>query len=691
MAERVIDTLITRLLFQGDTQALDRANRKLKDLDGRIQAVAKGARIAIGAAIGIGTAAFFTGSKTERELAKLQTQLGDTAEQVEAIRPQLRGLAQDTAQPLNEIVAAFFNLKSSVQGITDAQAFEVITAAAKGSTLELGKVDDLALVAGVAIRQFGEDTISGQEALDILHSTIKSGTIPDAGALASGFGRLLGPGREAGLTFNELAAAVAGYSQTGQPVPSVIDAIRQAITQLNAPSAEAQKILDGVFPGATNSARALRNMLGRDGLFDTLQFLRREIGDDSQALRRLVGDVNALGFIQDATGDKAHLYTDALEANRNALGSVNAGLEIFKTTGAYEAQKATNNLRLALESLYNSAVIPLLKAFGQLPSIIQTVAVGMTTLSAASMLMGGPSVLGGLRLAVNLLSVAWWRQTLPIMVLWAQLKLLTLQTWLARAGQIALRVVTLAGAVATGIATAATWAWNAALSANPIGIAILALVALGGAIYAAVRYWDDIKTAVISAWDWMVEKVRWAWPVLKWVLIALGGPIVALIIWWRELRDAVFWVWDQIVDKVMWAWDKIKGPIEKIGGFFGGGFGQVGGKVGGFLGFQEGGIVPGPAGQPRLAMVHGGEMVLPQTVVDMFRGFAAGPQALPAAPPGAATTTNIHGNREVRLDVGGITINAQGADSQEIADNVDAVLRDRMAALVIDLDGAVAR
>ena len=681
---RVIDELVTILGFRSNTQGLDRAKRKVKDLDSQVQTFARGAQFALGAAFGVGTAAFFTGSQTERELAKLQTQLGDTSEQVEAIRPQLRDLAQDTTQPLNEIVAAFFNLKSSVQGITDAQALEVITAAAKGATIELGKVDDLALVAGVAIRQFGEDTISGQEALDILHSTIKSGTIPDAGALASGFGRLLGPGREAGLTFNELAAAVAGYSQTGQPVPGVIDAIRQAITQLNAPSAEAQKILDGVFPGATNSARALREMLGRDGLFDTLQFLRREIGDDSQALRRLVGDVNALGFIQDATGDKADLYTDALEANRNALGSVNAGLEIYKTTGAYEAQKATSNLRLALESLYNSAVIPLLKAFGQLPSIIQTVVVGMTTLSAASMLMGGPSVLGGLRLAVNLLSVAWWRQTLPIMVLRAQLKLLTLQTWLARAGQIALRVVTLAGAVATGIATAATWAWSAAMHANPIGIVILGLVALGAAIYATVRWWDDIRAAAVSAWDWMVAKVQWAWPVLKWVLTALGGPIAALIIWWDELRAAVMWVWDQIVDKVMWAWDKIKVPIEKVGGFFGG----AAKKVGGFFGF--GGGDEQPAGQQFAGLAAGGG-VGGQAALAMFNGLAAGPGVLPVAPAGASTSTTMNSNRQVSLSIGDITINAQGADSQEIADNVDAILRDRMAALVIDLDGAVAR
>lgn len=43
---------------------------------------------------------------------------------------------------------------------------------------------------------------------------------------------------------------------------------------------------------------------------------------------------------------------------------------------------------------------------------------------------------------------------------------------------VASRVAMLAGAAAMGIATAAQWAWNAALSANPIGLIILAIVAL---------------------------------------------------------------------------------------------------------------------------------------------------------------------------------------------------------------------
>ena len=578
MATRRIDSLFVELLFRGDTKGLENVNRKLRDMDRRVQAVARGVQVAVTAAIGIGTAAFFTGSKTEREFAKLQTQLGDTKEQVEAIKPQLRALSQETGRAYDQLAAAFFNLKSSVQGISDEKALEVITASAKAATIELGRVDALALVAGVTIRQFGEDTISGQKALDILHATIKSGTIPDAGALASNFGRLLGPGKELNLTFEELAAAVAGYSQTGQPIPTVVDAIRQAVIQLNAPSTEAQKVLDRVFPGVTNSAQALEEMIGRDGLFQTLQFLRREIGDDDQALRRLVGDVNALGFVLDATGDKASAYTDALEANRNALGSVNAGLEIYKNTGAFQAQIATNNLRLALDSFYNAAVVPLLQAFGKLPSLIQTVVLGLTTMSAASLVLGGPSLgtlIGSLgRFIVALKMGTIWNTTFAIRLGLAGIAVQNFARRLAMASLAMLRfagraivagiagVVAFAASIWTGAVpalaafAAGVWATTVALLANPLTWIVLAIVGLIAALVLLVKHWDTVTDALKFAWNFIKGKWR---EIAGLLLLPILGPFALIATNAFGLRDKLMGVFSSIKDFFMGIWGTIVG------------------------------------------------------------------------------------------------------------------------------------
>lgn len=64
----------------------------------------------------------------------------------------------------------------------------------------------------------------------------------------------------------------------------------------------------------------------------------------------------------------------------------------------------------------------------------------------------------------------------------------------------------------SGIASAATKVWtvvqgifNAVMDANPIVLIILAVLALIGIIYLAVKYWDQWTGAIKHAWNMMVE------------------------------------------------------------------------------------------------------------------------------------------------------------------------------------------
>ena len=65
---------------------------------------------------------------------------------------------------------------------------------------------------------------------------------------------------------------------------------------------------------------------------------------------------------------------------------------------------------------------------------------------------------------------------------------------------------------ATSVATAAQWALNAALAANPIGAVIVAVTALAAAGYEIYQHWTAIAAAI--------EKVAAA---IARVAAALGG------------------------------------------------------------------------------------------------------------------------------------------------------------------------
>lgn len=122
----------------------------------------------------------------------------------------------------------------------------------------------------------------------------------------------------------------------------------------------------------------------------------------------------------------------------------------------------------------------------------------------------------------------------------------------------------MAMAVWTKIVTAAQWLWNAAMTANPIGIIIVAVGALVGAI---VWLTGNIQTVI----EWLGQFGHW--------LLLLAGPfgfIAALIIeFWDEIRafftrigHAVLDFIDGIIpgfkDSFMQFWEWLKGWIKRI-------------------------------------------------------------------------------------------------------------------------------
>ncbi|MDO8308560.1 MAG: hypothetical protein Q7V58_09445 [Actinomycetota bacterium] len=121
--------------------------------------------------------------------------------------------------------------------------------------------------------------------------------------------------------------------------------------------------------------------------------------------------------------------------------------------------------------------------------------------------------------------------------------------------------------------TAGVIALNLAMSANPIGLVIVAIVALIGAIKwlwennetfrtVVTVVWAAIQTAVKAVVDWFMEYV---WPTVKWV-------IDALVTYFKAYFTVVKWVWDRIWDAVQvvvawfmeYVWPVLKKVIDWI-------------------------------------------------------------------------------------------------------------------------------
>lgn len=227
---------------------------------------------------------------------------------------------------------------------------------------------------------------------------------------------------------------------------------------------------------------------------------------------------------------------------------------------------------------------------------------------------------------------------------------------------------------------------------------VLAEIVVGILVVAFVAAWDVIKAVVQTAWTvlspvfsaigtvlsavlppvvhalgdafsfvWkgITTDVSAAWAVLSAVFSAIGtvlGAVIPPVL--SALRAAWSAVWSGIQAVVQAVWAVIKPIFDAIGSVIStitGGLSKVGSalaSIGGgaigsaakLLGFATGGIVPGSTGAAQLAVVHGGEMVLP---ADALTNTQAG-LPLPALASGGASggggTTSLGLNLSLQLD-----------------------------------------
>lgn len=169
-------------------------------------------------------------------------------------------------------------------------------------------------------------------------------------------------------------------------------------------------------------------------------------------------------------------------------------------------------------------------------------------------------------------------------------------------------------AKSTTLYTAAQWLLNIALSANPIGLVIIALTALGVGLAIAwnksetfrnvvTGAWAGVKVAVSGVVDWFT---RVAAPMIDGFLGGLSrgfdGFVRGLGNWATNLKNAITapirWVTDHVINPLL-------AGIEKVAGVFGqklslprvqlaqGGIVGGNGPKGGRLAFHDGGMMPG--------------------------------------------------------------------------------------------------
>ncbi|WP_240911968.1 phage tail tape measure protein [Vibrio sp. HDW18] len=456
--------------------------------------------------------------------------LGIGAEGIDAITKAAKDFSNQfagTAQA--DFIAASYDIKSGIASLSDVAVgeFTRIAAMTAGATKSTTEQMTSLFASGYGIYrkqfdQFGAATIEGWNAMSSAERDMKFGEYFSAG----------------------IASSVKAFKTNGSEMSSAISNLGATATAANVSFAEQLSILGQLqatmsgseaatkYKAFLNSAAGAGDKLGLNfldannqllSLPDILSELKSQYGDtidaiEEQELKKAFGTDEAMALIK-------LLYPEISTLKQN-IGSMNQALssgmdttnEMAKAilTGPTESAQRMNQRISNLSATLGKIFAPMM--------MFATDAVGFGAMAIADLVERFPfltQLIGGAVMGLIAL------KTVMIGVKLAQIAWnMAMLTGAQRIGLLAGLQRTLAAA--TAIWTGAQWALNVALNANPIGLVVLAVMALIGAVALIVKHWEPIGEFFSNLWDGIVAKFQSAMQFISNTIGTIKG-------WWDSL------------------------------------------------------------------------------------------------------------------------------------------------------------
>lgn len=332
-------------------KSLGQVNAKLQGLSldavgGKLSAAADQMQAALGAVVQPAIE-FETAMRRVNTVAKLSD------DELSVLSDQMRTLGQTIGISISptEAAAAQYDILSA--GFTNtADATEILTQAAIASRGGMTSSAAAADLLTSALNSYGVGADQAKHFNDVLFTGVEKGklTFDD---FVQGLGSVAPAAAANGVSIEELSSAMAALTAAGQQPARAFTGLNAAIVQLSSPTDEAKKAAAGL--GINLEGAAFKGL----SLVEKLQLLATTAGDNKAALRKVLGDVNALGVAYSLTGNGAKTYADALAAS---TGPSNAAANAAKQTsqGVEDARKRFEAAAQALGIALSTAILPFL-------------------------------------------------------------------------------------------------------------------------------------------------------------------------------------------------------------------------------------------------------------------------------------------------------------------------------------------
>ena len=325
------------------TASLDQLDRMAMKIVDPFAAVGKGILAADAALTGLAVGGMALSIKKSGEFndafAEISTLVDTTGANLEAFRGDILTYASSSSASIQKLNESIYQAISAGINYKDSIAF--VAEAEKLSIAGRGDLEATTRVLASTLNAYGESVTAAADYSDIMFQTVKYGitTLPE---LADSFSTVTTIAAEAGIGFDEVAAAVATLTSAGLPTEKAMTSIRTAISNIIAPTEEAKAA------AKTLGIQFDSNAVASKGFTTVMQEVFAATKGNVGAVSELFGNIRGLGAALVIGGDNAGRFATILDGMANRAGVVGVAMEKMENNFELVNQRFMNNLDIML-------------------------------------------------------------------------------------------------------------------------------------------------------------------------------------------------------------------------------------------------------------------------------------------------------------------------------------------------------
>ena len=280
----------------------------------------------------------------ETRLAEISTILQTDVDQMDRFKVGIENLATTYGQSTSDISKGLYDILSAAFSTTD--AMNLLNTSIKASIAGLSDVRTSVKIFTTVLNSYGKSAEQATHVSDVLFQAVVRGKFQFAD-LEQALGYVVPIAAQAGISFDELSAALSTATRHGLHVDMTARGLALAIQGIINPSAQAKTA--AMEYGVEMNGLSLR-VLGLKGWFDQLGTAMDKYG--KSILGELIPNMRSLRVAMVLAGEEGALgFAEDLLFLENVSGRTGEALEKIMDTSAVAAKKLDQELELRFRSI----------------------------------------------------------------------------------------------------------------------------------------------------------------------------------------------------------------------------------------------------------------------------------------------------------------------------------------------------